>query len=517
MTKPNRNAAPRVRRLSLAGMRFRNKLTLLPATALIGFMAILFVSMTYSSENSENLEQIQNAYLPTLQASRDLEEILGAVQQGLQDAAAAEDAESLNDTDALRDSFLEGLAKVEAAGIHDADDVNQLRALFTAYYSLARNTTETMISGDMSDRFMERLGEMQAKYNEIKATLEEGTVRDNSEMEAAFANARNANDMARWVSIIMIFVSMIVMSSISFYISRSAIGQLKLVADGFERMGQGDFSTPVAITSADELGDLGKQVNSTSRYLTDLVREIRQTATEVNSSAAEMSATANQHQQGATEQSSAVDETQRTMQSILTSTEQINAATDMVLRNAELTQGKNQLISESIVSLSAHTDRITEVLSTIKDIANRTELLALNAALEGTKAGEVGRGFSLVATQMQRLAENVQHAVGNIRTLTESIRKATGSSVIATEEGTKLAGATTSSAREIRLAMQQHQTGTQQVSRAMDDVAQVAQQSAASSRQILASSEDLATFSERLLSMTARFTLSERESSDSES
>ena len=489
----------------LGRLRFSQKLAILPALAGVAFGLILALTVYYQGENLEHVEAIETQFLPTLEASRDLEDLLSDIQRGLHDAAAAENAEALAEADVQRATFSERIGALGRAGRRSDIEIERLRNAFTAYYTLARGTTARLIGSGVSDDVVADLERMSQGYNQIRGTLQQGTARDRREMAEAFRSARRANATSTNYIVVITVVVLIVLISISLAISRSAIRQLNLVSEGFARMGRGVFGEPVVIVLRDELGELGVQLNSIAHYLDELVRNIRQTASQVNSAASEMAATASEHQRGASEQSSAVEETQRTMQSILASTEQVNAAIDTVLHNAEQTLAKNQVIAESINTLSTQTDGITEVLSTIKDIANKAELLALNAALEGTKAGEVGRGFSLVATQMQRLAENVQRAVGDIKSLTETIRRASAGSVLATEEGTKLATDTTRSAREIRLVTQQHQNGTRQVSLAMDDVAGVAQQSAASSRQIQASSEDLAALSQQLLDVTSRF------------
>src|SRR5690606_23040553 len=135
-------------------------------------------------------------------------------------------------------------------------------------------------------------------------------------------------------------------------------------------------------------------------------------------------ASAQNQERGSTEQSSAVEETNRTLGSLLASAREIAQAAQGVTRNAEQTQDNTTSMADRIAALSRQVERITEILERIKGIASKSEILALNAALEGTKAGEAGRGFSLVASQMQRLAENVMEAVREIRDLTEGIREA---------------------------------------------------------------------------------------------
>lgn len=273
-----------------------------------------------------------------------------------------------------------------------------------------------------------------------------------------------------------------------------------------ERIAAGDLLQELpAAQASDEVGNMAKAFRKMLSTLRQLVIHIKETSVQIGTASEEIVAAAARQEQGATQQSSAVEETRRTTDSLLRSGRAITDAAQGVLQNAELTQRNNQQVAERIGQLSAHTLRIAEILETIKDIANKSELLALNAALEGTKAGEAGRGFSLVATQMQRLAENVMGSVRNIKTLTEDIGEATSATVLATEEATKLAADTTRSARQISLIIQQQLTGTEQVSEAMEDVAKVAVETAQGNKQTLSATRELTELSQRLLETVHRF------------
>jgi methyl-accepting chemotaxis protein len=330
----------------------------------------------------------------------------------------------------------------------------------------------------------------------------------------------------------------------AYFVARSIGGRLGTIAGVADRVARGDLShTAIHDTSGDEIGgmtaslnlmlsaftalaqrvrkvadgdlsdttnlkgDLPEAVNRMIVSQREMVGQIVETSLQLNSAAEEFVANARQQENGATEQSSAVEETRRTMDSLLGSAREIGQTSQSVLQIAEKTQTNSQLVAERIAALSAHTQRISEILEIIKDIANKSDLLALNAAIEGTKAGEAGRGFLLVATQMQRLAENVMGSVRDIKELTATITDATQASVLAIEEATKLAADTTRSARQIALIIQQQQTGTEQVSKAMDDVAQIAVQSAGGSKQIVTSANDLLRLAERLRDLVGRFQL----------
>jgi hypothetical protein len=92
-----------------------------------------------------------------------------------------------------------------------------------------------------------------------------------------------------------------------------------------------------------------------------------------------------------------------------------------------------------------------EILEMIREIADRLDLLALNASLEGTRAGEAGKGFQLVAGEIRRLAERVTASVRDIKEMVGEVRASSSATVLVTEESRKLAESTTTSARQISL------------------------------------------------------------------
>jgi methyl-accepting chemotaxis protein len=349
-----------------------------------------------------------------------------------------------------------------------------------------------------------------------------------------------------WVFIALMAVAALLSVAATLYISRRLPRPILSITAALQRMAAGEYrQAKMPVESDDEIGDMAHAFNDMLAMLQQfgkkavevakgnlsltitakgdlanaframilsqrkLVKEIAETALQLSSTVTQFQANAEQQERGAVEQSTAVEENRRTMDSLLESARQISDTAQSVLRNAEQTQQNSRLMGERIAVLSSHTQRIAEILQVIKEIANKSDLLALNAALEGTKAGEAGRGFSLVANQMQRLAENVMDSVRNIKDLTNTITEATRATVLATEETTKLSSDTTRSARQIALIVNQQQAGTEQVTRAMEDVAHVARQTAAGGKEIVASTRDLTQLSERLRAIVDQFVLDE--------
>ncbi len=194
----------------------------------------------------------------------------------------------------------------------------------------------------------------------------------------------------------------------------------------------------------------------------------------------------------------AIDETRGTMDVVLASAQQITESSLAVLGNAERTVNGNRDVAHRIKELNSHAEKVAEILATIMQVADRTDLLALNAALEGTKAGEAGRGFTLVAAEMRRLAESVMESVAGIRRLMTGMRAASQSAVQAGQEGIALSEETTRSARDIALVTQQQRKATEQVGHSMDDMAATVAEAITNTRQTASTASDLVSAALRL-------------------
>ena len=183
-------------------------------------------------------------------------------------------------------------------------------------------------------------------------------------------------------------------------------------------------------------------------------------------------------------------------------------------------------VSESITKLLRRVERIGSVVEVIDEIADRSDLLALNAALEGSRAGEAGKGFSIVAAEMRRLAENVLDSTKEIKNLIAEIREATAAAAsaadasrTATDLGERLGSVaasavegilagvqeTSDAARVINLATQQQRTATEQVVASMAEVEDVTRQTTQASKQATSAAAELTQLASRLSELIKRF------------
>jgi methyl-accepting chemotaxis protein len=258
----------------------------------------------------------------------------------------------------------------------------------------------------------------------------------------------------------------------------------------------------------DGTGELPDSFRGMLESLRGMVQQIRETAIDLASAAAEIFAASQEQEAAAASQSSAMVEISRTMDSLSESAAHVSDAVQGVLGNAERTLHNTDDMVRRIGELTSHANRIGEILEVIRDIADRSDLLALNGSLEASHAGEGGRGFALVASEMRRLAERVTASVADVKKLVSDIRDSGSSTVMATEESKKLAEGTTDAARQITFVTQQQRSGTEQVSQSIKGIADVVSQAVSATSQTRTSAQGLKTQADRLSALVKRFELS---------
>jgi methyl-accepting chemotaxis protein len=327
---------------------------------------------------------------------------------------------------------------------------------------------------------------------------------------------------------------------------------LRAITEDATRIAKGDLRPPWVILAEDEVWAAAAAFVQMQAQLGQALAQMRRAGEQISTTTEQLVATSTEQESGADEQSSSLNETSATTEELARSAQQIAGNAESVAGIAERTfaaaQGgqrnaaafltamqrmkqDNQSIADAVVRLNKRVQQIGKVVEFINEIADKSDLLALNAELEGTKAGEVGRGFSLVAAEMRRLAENVIRSTRTIEQLIEEIRDATHAAVMATEAGLKtteagtllaaqvdeslslileLARQTSHAVRSISLATQQQQTGTDQLAAAMGDILRVTEQNAAATKQMVAANSDLSTLARDLKLVVERFQLAGR-------
>jgi len=271
--------------------------------------------------------------------------------------------------------------------------------------------------------------------------------------------------------------------------------------------------------------------------------QLRASIAQLSTSSAEILATTTQVASGAAETAASVSETTATVEEVKQTAQVASQKARNVSDSAqkasqvsqsgrksveEAMQGMQRIqeqmesIAESIVRLSEQSQSIGEIIATVNDLAEQSNLLAVNAAIEAAKAGEQGKGFAVVAQEVKSLAEQSKQATAQVRTILGDIQKATSTAVLATEQGSKAVQAgvkqtgetgeairlladsvneAAQAATQIAASSQQQMVGMDQVAQAMENIKQASVQNVSGTKQAEVAAQSLHELGQKLSDM----------------
>jgi methyl-accepting chemotaxis protein len=353
-----------------------------------------------------------------------------------------------------------------------------------------------------------------------------------SELEAA-------NSAKRFL--ILGLVSILAALIITFYLNRVIAIPLKNISKIAGLVSKGDLTVYIPADSrSDEVGILSQTFSKMIENLSRVTSDILDGINVLGSTASEILAGTSQIAAGASETATAVSETTTTVEEVKqtaqVSSQKAKTVSDSAQKAAQVSQlGKKSVeqtiegmthireqmesVADSIVRLSEQSQAIGEIISSVNDLAEQSNLLAVNAAIEAAKAGEQGKGFAVVAQEVKSLAEQSKQATAQVRTILMDVQKATSAAVMAAEQGSKAVEAgvrqsaeagdaikvlsesmveAAQSATQIAASSQQQLVGMDQVALAMENIKQASTQNAASTKQAEQSAKNLHELGQKL-------------------
>ncbi|ATB26972.1 methyl-accepting chemotaxis protein [Melittangium boletus] len=350
-------------------------------------------------------------------------------------------------------------------------------------------------------------------------------------------------------STILVYLGALVVGLfISFFIGRAIAEPVTRMTQAAREVAQGDMSlSEVDVASAGEVRMMAYSFNEMLGTLRGTVSELLTRLEQLSSASRGLTGASADQEHVINQQAAYAQQIAATFEELSRTAEQISSSTEVVESSARRTHeavaeamavvaqvvaGINDIrmeskgVADAIVGLNQDLQQVSKIAQVINQVAERSDLLALNAALEGTKAGEVGRGFSLVAAEMRKLAESVSASARDIARIVEKVQDSGNEAASKARVGmatsdrgvevaeqasavfqriVELARGTSEAARQITIATRQQRQSSEQAVQGARNVAELVKQGVDATGRTTRIAQDLQTVADSLTVLTSKF------------
>jgi len=429
--------------------------------------------------------------------------------------------------------------------------ISSFETLWKQYTGTAQKTLALIRDGKSEEAQTITRDEGKKLYDQANKVLIDMQEYNQKEADEGVAKAHLATASARIWVVTLLVLGLFVGVSLGLMTSRAISRPIKKLGEDAEQIATGDLNVVVDVSANDEVGHLAQSFEKMINNLREMIGTLSDSSSQISNAAGDMQISAGKMADGA-------ENVAGQAITVATASEEMSATSGDIAQNcmlaAESAQRANgaaeeggHVVEKSIavmhriaerVQASANTvdelgkrsDQIGSIISTIEDIADQTNLLALNAAIEAARAGEQGRGFAVVADEVRALAERTTKATREIGLMIKAIQQETKTAVSAMEEGvSEVEQGTEEAARsgealrriqdeinalhmqvqQIATAAEEQTATTSEISSNIHQITDVAQSSVEGARTTESAANNLSRLSEELQKVVGQFKLSD--------
>lgn len=484
----------------LSKLSIRIKILMIVIGGVVGLVASQAYNYSVTINNKVMLEDVRDIYFPVLERLDTALVRMDKIKESYSMAVISGDEDILEDVANLNKKFKQVLTEI--AGIDQKNEalVDSILQDFNQYIKIATPLSMKLIDETIEIEAAKPLiQEMNRGHETVNNTLSDFRNQSYQHFNGAINKANKASSDAIYTGVTIGILITLLLSVVGWLISQSIVRNITAVNQSLNEManGNGDLSTRLKSETNDEIGTLVENFNRFVGKLHGVIAEVSGSTERVAEAAIKMKRVSKDSVNGMDEQQREISQVISAMADMDNSVESVsNSASQAVsaanTTSSEANDGKQvveenmkaidclakdiECAAEAIEKLEADSESIGKVLSVISDIAEQTNLLALNAAIEAARAGEQGRGFAVVADEVRTLATRTHEATEEINTMINRLQAGTKNAMEAMTQSRDQANTSVTQAGRVGESLERITQGITEINNINTQIASAAEE-----------------------------------------
>ncbi len=349
------------------------------------------------------------------------------------------------------------------------------------------------------------MGDANELNKQVEKTLDNlGSANREGATQASQA-ADKAMAAANTLVIVVTLIGFIIAVILGLYLSKSITVPMSKSVGVMGSMADGDLTNRLKMDRGDEVGIMAKAMDAFSDKLSGIIGQIRGSAEQLMAATEEVSSASQQIADGAQQQSASFEELSSSVQANAENVKSANQIAQDVSKEAKKTEQAMDNTVEAMGGIEKGSKQMADAVQLITEIADQTNLLALNAAIEAARAGEHGKGFAVVADEVRLLAERSASSAKEIQNLIKDNLKQVENGVTVSKQAGESTKIIIESIKKIADQLQSVANATQEQAAAMEQNTSITESNASASEELAASAEEMSSQAEALRNMVSQF------------